>query len=101
MATHSEVSGAKWSHILVIGLNKSWSLSPAHLGDDYDRTVEQLVWNGYQPSDTAGRGDVANITVSDSAKFSATAPLELTPCGYADFGLWHMPPYGPRRGRPS
>ena len=30
MATHSKTSGATWTHVLVIGLNKSWSLSPAH-----------------------------------------------------------------------
>ena len=97
MATHSKVSGATWAHVLVIGLNKSWSLSPAALGDDIDPTADQLVWSGYQPSDTAGNGAAANITVRE-ARFSAAAPLELKPCGYADFGLWHTAPIWPVSG---
>lgn len=92
MSTFTEIGGVKWSHILIIGLNTSWSVSPAHLGGDIDAAKEHLVWSGYQAM--AGTGHAANITVRDQ-KFSPSAPIELEACGYADFGLWHTAPIFP------
>ena len=94
MSTFTDVGGARWPHVLVIGLNSSWSLSPAHLGDDIDPAKEHVVWSGYQAADTAGVGAAANITVR-KLRFSTAAPIVLEPCGYADFGLWHAAPVFP------
>jgi hypothetical protein len=54
MATHSILDLTKWAHILVIGLNASWDLSPAHIAGELsdDADIEHMVWSGYQPSDS-------------------------------------------------
>lgn len=89
----SPLPGAKWTHVLTIGLNASFELVPAHLGDDvWAGDDGAVVWTGYQPSGTAGKRP-ANITLL--GPFSATAPLTLPACGYSDFGLHHIAPILP------
>ena len=67
----------------MIGLNASWSLAPAHLAGELsnDSATEYLVWTGYQPSDSVGKG-APNVTVRE-ALFSAEAPIVLERCMYS------------------
>ena len=67
----------------MIGLNASWSLAPAHLAGELsnDSATEYVVWTGYQPSDTVGKG-APNVTVR-GALFSAEAPIVLERCMYS------------------
>jgi hypothetical protein len=92
MATHSLVDQAKWTQVLVIGLNASFELYPGHLGDDVG-TGELLAWKGYQPSATVGKLPAANVTMLGS--FDAAHPLDLARCAYSDFGLYHVAPVFP------
>ena len=93
MATHSEIGGSKWAHVLVIGLNASFELAPEHIAGEIsnDTAVEHLLWSGYQPSDTVGKLATPNVTIR-AALFSAKAPLQIPACGYSDFGLYHIAP---------
>lgn len=93
MATHTEIGESKWAHVLVIGLNSSYELTPEHLAGEIanDTAVEHLLWSGYQPSDTVGKLASPNVTIR-TAPFSAKAPLEIPACGYSDFGLYHIAP---------
>jgi hypothetical protein len=92
MATHTKLQSAQWAHVLVIGLNASFEIGPAHLAGEIsaDDQLEHLVWSGYQASDSVGKGP-PNVTVRE-APFSAAAPLAIAPCGYSDFGLYHIAP---------
>jgi hypothetical protein len=94
MATHTEIGESKWAHVLVIGLNASFELGPEHIEGELtnDTSVEHLVWSGYQPSDTVGKmAGGPNVTVR-AEPFSTKAPLEISACGYSDFGLYHIAP---------
>jgi len=92
MATHTLIEGAKWSHVLIIGLQEAYTLSPADLGDDVDTSTPLLAWTGYQSQIGTG---MANVTVR-SAPFTAQVPLQVPAYGYSDFGLWHLAPVWPQ-----
>lgn len=79
----------KWTHVLTIGLNKSFGLLPYHLGDDL-ADGPALAWTGYQ----ATAKQAANVTLLGA--FSSTSPLMLPPCGYSDFRLYHVAPILPQ-----
>ena len=91
MSTHSDVDGAptmRWAHALVIGLNKSFALTPAHLGADLagpstDPELKHVVWSGVH-------------SPSAVAEFSAAEPLSVPACMYSDFGLYHVAPVAPK-----
>ena len=76
MATHTKLQSAQWAHVLVIGLNASFELGPAHLAGEIsaDDQLEPLVWSGYQASGSVGKG-LPNITLRE-APFSAAALAE-------------------------
>jgi len=97
MATHTEIGGVKWPHILVIGLSEPFKLLPEHLSVSGDiGTGPAVAWTGYQPSDTVGKGGRVNVTLLiGSNHFSDDHPLTLTPCGYSNFGLYHISPIHP------
>ena len=81
----------------MIGLNASWSLAPAHLTGELsnDSATEYLVWTGYQPSDTVGKG-APNVTVRE-ALFSAEAPIALERCMYSVSTHRPLPCHWPQR----
>lgn len=86
MATHTEVSGWRWLHVLVIGLAKPFALKPSHILGEVSTTSDPSViglvaWSGY---------GMRNATVL--GMFAEDAPLKLEACGYADFGLVHAAP---------
>eukprot|EP01050_Picozoa_sp_SAG11_P016877 SAG11_NODE_2359_length_3464_cov_2.039525_1_plen_90_part_00 len=64
MATFSDIAGApgmRWAHALVIGLNASFTLKPAHFGRDLKAEaateggdLAYVAWWGYQASATVG-----------------------------------------------
>ena len=90
MSTYSDIgqSTLRWGHALVIGLNKSFILSPSHLGRDLKNNAKYVVWWGYQQSDAVGKG-LMNVTVTD---FSSSKPLKVNRAMYSDFGLYHFAP---------
>ena len=91
-----------------------------HDFDLQDTAVEHLVWWGYQPSDTVGKHrsnphDSVSTGVSDRLRAStgklatanvtvraepltSAAPLEVTACGYSNFGLYHVTPVSTKSG---
>jgi hypothetical protein len=91
MATHTAIGVSKWSHILVIGLKEDFTLTPKHLGDDLD-AGPVIAWSGYKQS--INLGGASNVTLA-KAPFSATAPINVASCQYADFGLYHIAPVHP------
>jgi hypothetical protein len=118
MATHTQLKDMLWAHVLVIGLNATFELRPAHLTGQGelsdDETQEHLVWSGYQASGTVGKAVAgtaadtadaaaaaapakANVTIV--GPFSPSAPLRIPACGYADFGLYHIAPVFKKTGR--
>jgi hypothetical protein len=91
MATHSLNSGVKWAHVLVIGLNATFQLRPAHIAGELSQNrVQYLLWWGYASSDSVGHKP-ANVTIR-ATPFSDAAPLDIPRCGYSDFRLYHMAP---------
>lgn len=113
MATHTQLKDMLWAHVLVIGLNATFELHPAHLTGELsgDETQEHLVWSGYQASgtvgkavagtaaDTAAAATPAKANVTIVGPFSPSAPLRIPACGYADFGLYHIAPVFKKTGR--
>ena len=93
-ATHSEIGGVKWPHVLVIGLSEAFSLYPRHLrvSNDIGAGGDALAWTGYQPSDSIGTR-AANVTLLGA--FSDTQALVLPPSMYSTFGLFHVAPIHP------
>mmetsp|Transcript_3597 Transcript_3597/g.9206 ORF Transcript_3597/g.9206 Transcript_3597/m.9206 type:complete len:812 (-) Transcript_3597:141-2576(-) len=85
MATHTEVSGFRWLHVLVIGLARPFSLRPSHVAGELSSAASPppgfVAWSGYGPRNVTLRGI-----------FSEDRPMQFPACGYADFGLWHAAP---------
>ena len=98
MATHTKLELTQWAQVLVIGLNASFNLTPAHLAGEIspDDQVEHLVWSGYQQSNGIGKAP-PNITLRQ-APFSAAAPITIQKCGYSDFGLYQIAPIFKKSG---
>lgn len=90
MATHTDIGGSKWSHVLVIGLKEDFLLTPRHLGDDV-APGPSIAWWGYKLSASSG---ASNVTLAKEP-FTAAAPLKIAACGYSNFGLYHVAPIHP------
>eukprot|EP00051_Salpingoeca_urceolata_P017933 m.248958 g.248958 ORF g.248958 m.248958 type:complete len:817 (+) comp19081_c0_seq6:1182-3632(+) len=83
MATHTAVAGRRWTHVLAVGLNNSFSLRPSHIAAEVDAVEGSLIqWRGY--------GSPSNVTLGGA--FDEDHPIALTPCGYSDFALVRVAP---------
>jgi len=86
-ATHTAVGDAKYAHVLVIGLNATWSLRPADIPLDLAPAAGGLVaYSGY------GAATNVSLSVGKGGSFAADSPIVLKPCLYSDFAIWHVAP---------
>ena len=99
-ASHTSVGGLKWAHLLVVGLAEPFSLLPAQLPLDLtDGHAEYVAWRSFpsnrtrtaQPFSVGSVGADARSRAASPA-FANPTPLQLEPCNYSDFGLFHLAP---------
>lgn len=92
MASHTEVSGLKWTHVLAIGLAAPFQLRPSHVPVDAAPAEGLLLYTGYRSWSAAGAAPAHPWNVTIGGIWNEETPLLLQPCNYSDFRLWHAAP---------